>query len=268
MIRIIALSVLTIFLSVNAYADVEFVMESIQAGNEQPGKIDSKTKGNNFRMDFYENGQNLEGSMIYNGDRKEMMMLDHKQKVYTVLDQESMTAIGNQLQSAMKEMEAAMKDMSPEQREAMEKMMKGNIPGMGEEYVEPVLKKSGSAKVNKYSCTNYDVYKGEEKTREICVADWGQIEGGDEMQTVMTEMSEFLKQMSEAFSSMPGSQARFEENIFNQLKKLGGFPVQTISFKNGEEVSKSALVSSKKTDVSAALMEPPADYKRQNMDMR
>ena len=103
----------------------------------------------------------------------------------------------------------------------MEKMMKDRMPGMGgDKETEPVLKKAGTTNVNSYSCTQYDVYRGEERISQHCVASWSSIEGGEEMMTVMLEMAEFMDQMAKSFSKskgMMGQQIQFDNNVFNQL---------------------------------------------------
>ena len=229
-------------------------------------------KGNNFRMDFYENGEKLDGSMIYRGDTKEMLMVSHQDKSYVVLDEATMKELVGVMSEAMAQFEEAMKDADPQERAMMEKMMKGRMPGMdGSEEVEPVIKKAGSSKVNSYSCTLYDVYRGDEKSSQHCVASWSSIEGGDEMKTVMLEMAEFMDQMAKSFSKSKGfmgKQIQFENNVFIQLRKLDGFPVQTIDYGDGAVESESQLVSSEKTTIPADDLQPPAGYKKQEMGLR
>ena len=270
MLKIIAVLLLTISFTISSFADVLFEMDQKQINPEATHKTKGMVKGNNFKMDFYENGTKLDGTMIYRGDKKEMIMVNHQDKTYVVLDQATMNELASVMSEAMSQFEEAMKDATPEERAMMEKMMKGRMPGMGES-VEPILKKAGATKVNAYSCTIYDVYRGDEKTSQHCVASWSSIEGGNEMKTVMLEMAQFMDQMAKAFSKsqgMMGQQIQFENNVFNQLRKLNGFPVQTIDYENGAVESESQLVSSKKANVNAADLEPPAGYKKQDMGPR
>ena len=272
MFKILAALVLTLSFSFNSFADVVFEMDQKQISPEAMHKTKGMVKGNSFKMDFYENGTQLDGTMIYRGNKKEMIMVNHQDKTYVVLDQATMNELASVMSEAMKQFEAAMKDATPEEREMMEKMMKGRMPGMGDsEYVEPVLKKAGTGKANGYSCTKYDVYRGEVKISQHCVASWSSVEGGDEMKTVMLEMAEFMDQMAKSFSKskgIMGNQIQFENNVFNQLRKLNGFPVQTIDYENGAVESESNFVSSKKVSVNPNDLEPPAGYKKQDMGMR
>jgi hypothetical protein len=272
MLKIIAVLILTISFTLSSVADVIFEMDQKQISPEATHKTKGMVKGNNFKMDFYESGEKLDGAMIYRGDKKEMIMVDHQDKSYVVLDQATMNELVGVMSEAMSQFEEAMKDATPEERAMMEKMMKDRMPGMGgDKEAEPVLKKAGTAKVNSYSCTNYDVYRGEEKISQHCVASWSSIGGGDEMQKVMLEMSEFMDQMAKSFSKskgMMGQQIQFDNNVFAQLRKLNGFPVQTIDYENGTVESESQLVSSKKTTLNASDLEPPAGYTKRDMGSR
>ncbi|GJM15734.1 MAG: hypothetical protein DHS20C13_10610 [Thermodesulfobacteriota bacterium] len=271
MLKILAILVFTISFTFSSFADVIFEMDQSQVDPEATHKTKGMVKGNNFKMEFYENGEKLDGAMIYHGDKKEMIMVNHQDKSYVVLDKATMNELAGVMAEAMSQFEEAMKDASPEERAMMEKMMKGRMPGAGEsQTVEPVIKKAGSGKVNNYSCTNYDVYRGDVKTSQHCVASWESLEGGAEMKTVMVEMSQFMDQLSKSFKNskgMFGQQMKFENNVFKQIEKMNGFPVQSIDYGNGVVISESELVSSKKTTVNASDLEPPAGYKKQRMDL-
>ena len=268
MLKVLALSVFAIFYAYGSYAAVLFVMEQKEVSPESVGQIKGKVKGNNLRMDFYENGTDLEGSMIFHGDKNEVVMINHDDKTYIVMDEAAMNSLAAQLAQAMSQMEEAMKDMPPDQREKVKEMMKQRMQGAdGGPYVEPVLKKAGEAKVNGIPCTKYDVFKGDNKVRQHCVASWNSIEGGEEMMTVMLRMADFMDQMAKSFSkggSFVGEQVQFERNVFNQLRQLNGFPVETIEYEEGKVEAESNFKSSAKGDVSASDMEPPTGYAQQN----
>jgi hypothetical protein len=258
--------------SQSALAGVIFEMDQKYDGPEELNKITGKVEGNKLRMDFYRNGAE-QGSMIYRGDRKEMITIDHQAKTCFVIDKETMDSLAKQMEQAMAQYEEAMKTVPPEHRKMMEEKFKQHMPGDvgGKSNVEPVIKKAGGGKVNGYSCTKYDVYKGAEKVWQHCVTNWGNIEGGGEMQSVMHEMGDFMDQMTKSFakSSGPlGSSAKFNRSVFNQLHKLDGFPVQALEFENGVVESESTLKSSKETSVDPTDFEPPVGYRKQSMNSR
>jgi hypothetical protein len=270
MLKILAASVFVIFAAYNSRADVLFVMEQKEMNPQSVGQIKGKVKDNNLRMDFYENGTELEGSMVFRGDKNEIIMINHDDKTYMVMDEAAMNSLAAQLEQAMSQMEAAMKDMPPDQQEKMKEMMKQKMPGGGGQYVEPVLKKAGEGNVNGVPCTKYDVFKGNEKVRQHCVANWSSIQGGEEMMTVMLRMADFMDQIAKSFSkggSFVGEQVQFEKNVFNQLRQLNGFPIETIEYDEGRVEAESTFKSSESASVNASDMEPPAGYTQQTTGM-
>ena len=75
------------------------------------------------------NGQPM--SMIFDGTKQVMWLVDTNRKTYSELTKADVDAMGGQMSAAMAQMEAAMRGMPPEQRAQMEAMMRGRgMPGM------------------------------------------------------------------------------------------------------------------------------------------
>ena len=254
-----------LLLTINSFGDVEFIMDYMSTDPQTSSLTKGSVKGKLVRMDYLTNGTEVDSSMIYRGDKDEMIMIDHAEKRYFVMDKKTMQQLSQQISQAMAQLEEAMKDMTEEQKEQMKKMMKERMPVMDgdAEYVEPVFKKVGSDKVNGYSCTIYDVYKGKELYRTHCVTKWGNIEGGDEISGAMMNMADFIDQMTKAFSQ--NSQIKFEKNIFYHLKKMDGFPVQTKDFYDGKIEGQTNFKSSKQTTLNNKLFDAPPGYIQEKM---
>jgi len=272
MFKVTAAYLLVIILAINSHGDVLFEMSQKDTGAGTASKSEGKVKGENIRLDMYENGDKAQGSMVFRGDRDEMIMINHQDKSYVVLDEAAMRELGKQMDQAMSQMEEALKDVPPEKREMVRKMMKERMPGLeGVEDEEPVMKKAGKGEANGYPCTMYDVFKGDVKVRRHCVAPWAKIKGGEEMKKAMLGMADFMDMMAESFShrsGFAGRQVQFERNVFDQLRKLDGFPVETIDYSGGQVVGESGLMSSKKQNIDPSEFETPQGYKPQSMNMK
>lgn len=271
MIRTVAVSFMILFsITTAGYSDVVFEMSHVYKDQQKNNRTKGFVKGSNIKMDSHDNSDKLENSMIYRGDRDIMIMVDHNDKSYVVMDKQTMEKLSGKLNNAMAQMEEAMKNVPPEQREMMKKMMKDKMPGMsGKNHTEPVLKKSGSGTVNGYSCTKYDIYKGNELIRKHCITSWNNIKGGQEISTVMLEMSQFMDEMTRTFADAAGpfgSSLEFEMNVFNKLKEMNGFPVKSVELDNGKQESESVFKSSQITTVDSAVFDPPSGYNRQNIE--
>lgn len=262
--------ILFIFYTLCSYSDVMFEMEYKANDSENLDKTNAYIKNNLLKMDFLEGGSTPNASVIFRSDKDEMITLDHKDKSYFIMDKESMNKLSQEMNSVMTQMDEAMKDMTPEEKEMMKNMMKGRIPNIIEhsEYIEPVLKSTGTDNINGYSCTRYEVYRGNEKTRQYCVTDWSNITGSEEIKVTMIKMSDFMEEFRKSFSSgtkLFDSSIEFERNIFLQMSKLNGFPVQTIDYENGLVSAVSTFKSSNNTSIDINSFDPPDNYKEQKM---
>jgi hypothetical protein len=271
--KTVTISLLFIFLfTVNSFSDAVIEMEYKDNVSQTVNKSTNSFKGSDMRMDYFEGAEQPSISTIFKGEREEMISLDHKSKSYYVMDKQTLQSLASQMNEAMAEMEKAMAGMSPEERAMMEKVMKGKMPTMKDtKHIEPTLKQAGSGNVSGYACTKYEVYKGSEKVRDLCVTSWSNIEGGSEIQSTLLKMANFMEDLSKSLSSgsnFMGSTADFEKSVFNQISKLNGFPVQTIDYSNGSVTGITTFKSSKKTSLDSSAFEAPAGYEKQEMDMQ
>ena len=267
---ILSFVVLLLVFTVNSFSDAVVEMEYNDNFSKTINTNTNSFKGTDMKMDFNEGGTENVNSMIFKGGRDEMIMVDHKRKEYYVMDKQTLLSFANQMNEAMAEMEKAMAGMSPEERAMMEKMMKGKMSTMQKsEEIEAVLKQAGSGNVNGYSCTKYEVYKGTEKVRDLCITKWSNIQNGSEIKSSLKKMSTFMEDLSKSLpeSKFMGSTAAFEKNVFSQISKLDGFPVQTTDYDKGAITGTTTFKSSKKTSFDASAFEPPAGYKKQKMTM-
>ena len=178
---------------------------------------------------------------LTDGGRNRMVMLDKSRNEYTEIDQQTMNQLGQQMQGAMAQMEAAMKNMPPEQRAMMEKMMKGKMPGAAQATppVATVYSAKGSATVNGFACTKYDGERGGAKVSEVCAAPASTIKIDASDFQLFDKMREFTSGLQQAMKSLPiaSNAPRFAERGFE------GFPVQQIEFSNGQPVQRMDLKS-------------------------
>ncbi len=260
-----------LFISCCSFADVIFEWDFKGGDAQSSDKTDVSIKGNNLRMDFYHNGNKSGNSMIFLGDREELIFLNHTGKSYFVMNKESMNSMAGNINQAMSKMKDALKNAPPEQRAMMERMMKGRLGAMQTPHIEePVLKKVGFEKIDGYKCTKYETYRGDEMVRLHYVTRWKNIDGGSEISSVMLGMGDFMDEWRKTFANRPkfiGSSMPSEKGIFKQLRKLDGFPVKTVNFFNGAIVGETTFSSVVKTNVDPLLFDPPEGYKKRDMKM-
>jgi len=235
--------------------------------------IETAVEGRHLKMGMPSMGQNTPGEMIFRGDRREMVVVDHDDKSYVVMDEAAIRQIAGQVNNAMSQMQEQMqemlKDVPADQRAAIEAMMKQQMPAAQQPTARPrsELKKTGErAKKNGYPCVKYEVLNGGRKTHELWVTDWSNIEGGQEVVGAFEDMADFFSEMIDAMPEMGQDDSDINDNMFEFIKEMGGYPVLTREFgSDGALDGESALRSARRQTFDPEDFEPPSGYKRQEM---
>lgn len=225
--------------------------------------------GKLLRVEINSVSSDEDGLIIYRGDRNELIVADNERLEYFVIDEQSMNQMAAQVSDAMRQMEEMLKDMPPEQRAMAEQMMKQQMPGLQPAQETPsTLSKTGkSDTINGFDCEFFEVLQDGRKTREMCVAEWADIEGGKEATDAMISMGTFFARMHEAFAETAGTNFMGpQQEVFAQMKELGGYPVYARDYdESGALEGESTLRSSRAESIDPALFEPPEGYRKQEM---
>lgn len=228
--------------------------------------IQAAVEGGHLKMGMASGRQGRRGEMIFRGDRREMVVVDHEDRSYHVMDEETLGQIADQVNSAMTQMQEALKNVPEDQRAMVEQMMKQRMPAETPKRPETELRKTGErGDKNGYPCVKYEVLRGGQKLRELWVTDWSNVEGGKDVVDTFEDMADFFREM---LDSMPefGQGSAVEGSPFEHMKELGGFPVVTREFDDdGSLEGESALRSAKRQAIDPAAFEPPSGYTRREM---
>lgn len=250
-------------------AGVVFEIETTDH-EQSPPKVEStqvQAEGKNLKMSIApgERGDQS-GTVLFRGDRQEMVVVDHDQKSYFVIDQEALRQIGEQLAGVSDQIAEALKNVPEEQRAMVEKMMKERMPPQAAKRPATDLRKTSErGDKNGYPCVKYEVFRDGRKIRELWVTDWSKVEGGNEVADSFREMAKFLKQFLDQLPAN-GAPGGLGDAVLSQLDELDGFPVVTRDFDDtGSLETESSLRSSSRRTLDPAEFEPPAGYKRRSM---
>jgi hypothetical protein len=199
--------------------------------------------------------------MVFRGDKKVLWIIDTAQKTYTEMDEAAAKAMGEQMNSAMAQLQEAMKGMPAEQRAQMEKMMAGKMKGMTPP--KQTVKPMGQTKpINGFECAGYTVSGGDGET-EVWAADPKVLKLGTADMTAFKDFAEFMK------SSFPGMEriADLAKDFDHPREdQVPGFPVLTIRRdKSGKEEFRSELLKLTRGSVDASVFELPAGLTKTDM---
>ena len=275
MFRRFALSLAICLLAAPLTAGVVFEIETTDhAQSSEPYLHEATAEGKNIKMEIRD-AKSGDGEAIFRGDRRQMVVVDHREKSYMVVDQEMIQGVSAQLQTVGTQIQEALKNVPEDQRAMIEKMMRENMPSQAPTAQGPrsTVKKTGErAEHNGYPCVRYDLMQGDRKVKEYWVTDWSNVDGGENLEDVYLEMSQFFRELLASFeSSMAGSGLPtgggfLGDNPFESFEELDGFPVVTRKFdEDGSLESESVLRSSRRMALDPDAFEPPSGYKRRTM---
>lgn len=251
-----------------ALAGVVYEIEVTDHGQSTPRSesIEAAVEGRNLKMGISSGGRGKQGEMVFRGDSREMVVVDHEDRSYHVIDEASMRAIADQVGSVMSQMQEALKNVPEDQRKMVEKMMQQRMPQARPEKPKSELKNTGEkASKNGYPCVKYDVLRDGRKVRELWVTDWSNVEGGSEVVDAFEDMAGFFKELMDSIPDF-GQGGSSGDPVFAHMKEIGGFPVVTKEFgEDGSLEGESTLRSARRQKLDPAAFEPPSGYKRLSM---
>ena len=230
------------------------------------GSVQITTQGKSSHLEIISISSNESGGMIYNEARQEIIAIDHDRQEYYVITQEQMNQMAGQVEQAMQQMEAALAELPPEEREFARKMMEARMPVRKTDTSNTVLRATGeSDTIAGYECDGYDVMNGENRVRDICITPWENFPEGQEVAGAMKELGRFFESMREAFSNAGGLDLMDrQKDLIGYMKELNGYPVRSRDYNaTGEMERETMLTAARNEEVDAALFEPPANYQKQ-----
>jgi len=250
-------------LSCQSFAGVVIEMVSRDLNSNQETSADKiYAEGKMVRIESHQEGTTDQTTTIFRDET--LFIVNHQDQTYHRMDKDSMTRMGSQMSDAMKQMEAELAKLPPEQRAMMERMMTGRMPGgmpagTGSDRPQRRIEVGGDEQVGEYSCTMYTVYRGTDKTQEICAAPVSQIAAAEEAMDAFQAMARFSKQFAESVQQSP--LAAPLDNPLQLLDEINGFPVLVREFDGGLASSEVFLKSATRQSLSNELFSVPDGYK-------
>jgi hypothetical protein len=184
---------------------------------------------------------NPDSDTIFDASTGRVAVINHKKKEYFEFTREEMA-------ESMRQLEAQMQQAGP----LMEKMMGGPLG-------QVTVKKTGtSRKVAGYDCDEYVVAMGEGLRYDICAAPG------------LTPPVHYFDALKSPFAAS-GPMARRFEKLFEEMRKVKGFPVSmnsTIKVMMVRTETKSEATEIKKGPIPDSAFAIPAGYKKKDSPFR
>ena len=236
-----------LFATAPMFAGVKIVSENTDLATKKVTTDTILMDANRMRFDS-DDGKSV--MFLTDGGRNRMVMLDKAKNQYEEIDEQTMQQMGQQMSAAMAQMQAALKNVPPDQRAMVEKMMKGKMPQAAAPAPKTVYTAKGSGSVNGFSCTKYEGDLSGVKESEVCAALPAQIKLTPADLQIFDKMKEFSSSLLSALANSP-IHIEVPKN-YGFESGYDGFPIQRTDFENGQATKRSELKSLTRTNFTDA----------------
>lgn len=205
-----------------------------------------------------------EGMMIFHAKKEVLWAVDAANESYHEITKEDLQKMGDQLAAMKTQMEESMKDMPPEQRAMVEKMMSGKLPGGTPAEKEVTIKSLDAKKeINGFKTEGYEVYQEGVLREEVWTASPKALGLKLEDFEIFKKFSDFIGTGIPGMEDLVNSFAKdFNEPDADQVP---GFPVLTIGKDaGGKEQDRTELVKAEKGKIDPAKFELPEGLEKQS----
>jgi hypothetical protein len=211
---------------------------------------DGKVRVNNAKDS---NGVILSDAMLY--------VLDDKRKTYSEIDKATMKKTMDQAGAQMKQMQEQLKNMPPEQRAQMEKMMGAHMPGMmtGKKDTFEVKDTGKNDTAEGRKCRLWNLLKNGVVSEELCVVPFSSLPGKEDFEKTFKEIADAFAGMA---SGLPGA-----GDSIKARTSINGYPVRVRAFDDTGKPRGTETVLTKWVEESLpkATFEIPAGYKKKEL---
>lgn len=189
-------------------------------------------------------------AFIYRADKGLFWILDSDRKTYSEMTLKDLESMAASMDAAMKSMLEQLAQLPPEQRSAMEKMMKENMGYSGDG--KATYKKTGTGKVGTWSCEKFDCLVDGKKKAEICSVEPDALGLSDADYRSLMNMSKPFEKLAKDLRFM------LPQDGASGAPK--GPPAKAVVFEGGKPHSEAVIKSVKQGGVDASRFEVPKGY--------
>ncbi len=208
--------------------------------------------------------------VLFNQALDSLIIINHKNRTFVPLNEEKIGRIAQQtaeMAPVVRGLNEQLRKLSPKQRAKWEEML-GDFP-LGEitqdkEGAPSSIKTVGDKIVNGFACQQMDVFTGDAKTAELCLADRSTLNlSGEDFATIRSLLS-----LTERMVSKAGSLAsQFGIKVPQiAIRNLAGVPIEMKDFSN-ENKGHMTLKRIASETITAESLQVPAGYRAEELTL-
>lgn len=211
---------------------------------------------NRLRMNI-----NPQRSLIFSGATSSMILINHTDSWYTVLDKQAAESIAASIDPLARQIREQLSGLPEDQKEWITGML-GGVVNLSDKPTGGSVRVVESGKTSTSTagkqCKWLQVYHAETLVQENCIASASDMQGGEELGAVFKDASHFYRDVIGGLNS--SGVLPIPENIFPEMVPAGGLPVISRRFKDGKLASETRILDSRPRKVSEQDFLPPKGY--------
>jgi hypothetical protein len=262
--------VLALALAVSPNSALAGVRATTQSTDGQTGAEPVLTEmalsGFKLRMDVQNPGQDRPPlSMIFDGQKQVLLIINHADKSVTRLDASTGNAIRQRQAAARAEVLSKLAKMPPEQRAMAEKLIAGHSGIGGFQDPEPgppasplrVRATGLTDNVGGRPCRLFEVDQDGSETAEICAQTWKDAGVTEQDLRALEQLGEFQTRMIDEVGGSPIASMHHPFDLFRQVK---GIPLRTRQKDDRGSIRETIFTAIEPAEVDPKRFQPPPGY--------
>lgn len=211
---------------------------------------------NRLRMNI-----NPDRSLIFLGATSSLILINHADGWYTVLDQKTAESIAATIDPVARELREQLSSLSEDQQQWITGML-GGVMDLSDKPTNEALRvvESGETgtSANGKQCKWMQVYRQEKLAQENCIGPVSDMQGGEELGTVFADAGRFYK---DVIGRLNGSGVLpIPDNLFPEMVPPGGLPMISRRYRDGDLASETRIINSRPRQISEQDFLPPLGY--------
>lgn len=231
--RLAEIPLLAVVVAVSSPAGVVLKGRITELEEKKTSEMVMYVDASRLRVDTRAGGADMSMILLVAGDDYQLIMLNRKENQYQVMDRKTAAQIDEAVSAAMAQMEAQLKQLPPEQRAMVEKMMGQKLGGAAKPAEPPALsyRAAGTGTAGDRPCKKYEVFQGQEKVSELCAVPPAALG------LTADEMALFDKAAAAMEDMTRGVRRYFDVGSIKgaiSVRQIDGFPVEQVIFREGK----------------------------------
>jgi hypothetical protein len=199
-------------------------------------------------------------TVIYRGDRRLVWLLNHEEKTFLQVDRGTTTAIAQNLKAANEALRERTRNLPPEQRQAIERMLDGTLGAPPAPEPAITTRDTGRRdRVRNIECAELEVLRGVERVAEVCIAEFEAAGITRATFDVVRELALFLRESVAAMAPRVFEQDGMD--ALDSFQQVDGVPLRVRAFEEGKPATETMVTAIEPRSFVGADFELPEGYR-------